>query len=65
MRCRKSSKLKSTDGSCVAGLSEYEHVVAVWDCEARNEEVLAEKAEGAIAVAIAQGFNRRVKVARV
>lgn len=52
MRFRKSSKLKSTAGSCVSGLSEYDMAAAFWDCEARKEEVLVENAAGLIVVAI-------------
>lgn len=51
MRFRKSSKLKSTAGSWVSGLSEYD-MVAFWDCDARKEEVLVENAPRAIDVAI-------------
>jgi hypothetical protein len=52
MRFRRSSKLKSTDGSCVSGLSAYDIGGALWDCEVRNEDVLAEKDGGGIVVAI-------------
>lgn len=50
MRLRRSSKLKSTDGSWVSGLSEYDMAGVVCDCDARNEDVLAENDEGGTAV---------------
>lgn len=55
MRWRKSSKLNSTRGSCVSGLSEYAGDIgaADWDCEVRKEDVLAEKFCGAMMAAIA------------
>ena len=40
MRWRRSSKLKSTEGSCVNGLSVYEYEGVACDCDARKEEVL-------------------------
>ena len=59
MRARRSSKLKSTRGSCVSGLlvvSEYEGGIGPLFWDARNEEVDVEKLVGgrgaAIAVAI-------------
>jgi hypothetical protein len=50
MRFRKSSKLKSTEGSWVRGVSEYDMLGAACDCEARNEDVLVENCEEWIAV---------------
>jgi len=54
IRLRKSSKLKSTVGNCVSGLSEYDRsaIVVGCECDARNEEVLVEKLLGAIIFAI-------------
>ena len=44
IRFRKSSKLKSTVGNCVKGLSEYD-MGAFCDCDPRKDEVLIEKAD--------------------
>ena len=52
MRFRRSSKLKSTDGSCVSGLSEYDMAGAVCDRDARKDEVLVENDDGGIVVAM-------------
>jgi hypothetical protein len=46
MRLRRSSKLKSTDGSCVSGLSEYDMLAAGFDCDVRSDEVLVANVEG-------------------
>src|ERR1700733_104581 len=51
MRWRKSSKLKSTCGSCVSALSEYEGDLGPF-CDARKEEVLVEKFGAAVVAAI-------------
>ncbi len=51
MRLRRSSKLKSTVGSCVSGLSEYD-IVPFCDCDGWNEDVLVEKDAGGIEVAM-------------
>ncbi len=51
MRLRRSSKLKSTVGSCVSGLSEYD-IVPFCDCDGWNEDVLVENDAGGIEVAM-------------
>lgn len=52
MRCRRSSKLKSTEGSCVDGSSEYEWAGVACDCDARKEDVLLAKVVPDIVMAI-------------
>lgn len=68
MRRRRSSKLKSTRGSWVSGLSEYEGDIGAADCEARKDDVLAEKLGVAIVVAIVnlttEFFEEEVNVLR-
>jgi hypothetical protein len=63
MRWRRSSKLKSTEGSCVNGLSVYEYEGVACDCEARKEDVLFMNVVPDIVVAIfATGLSESTQV---